>query len=217
MSQLICRSAICGHVHCNTIKKLQAAGVFFREFVQAPSSVGSICPSSKSLGASLIDAVPLEGDGLIIDLGAGSGIVSEGLVRAGVSPERILAVELSEGFSRLFNKRCPGVPLVIGDARYLGSIISGHNAAAGVDAIISSLPLRVLPAALASAIMGEMRNVLNSKGGLLVQYTYAWWMRYPLRRYGLAPRSSRLVWRNIPPAKVESYAVIRNQKTRELT
>ena len=187
---------------------MQAARTFLREFVHAPTSVGSVCPSSKALTASLIKAAPLVDDGLVIDLGAGSGIVTEELIKAGIAPERILAVEISSGFAGVFNRRCPDVPLIIGDARSLDSIITRHNPTSKVSAVISSLPLRAIPTNIVSEIMAELRNVLVGKGGTLIQYTYAWWMKYPLQRYGFNPRSARLVWGNIPPAKVESYVVI---------
>lgn len=207
MTAIICQTTFCDHLHCNAVKKLQAAGIFLREFIQAPSYVGSVCPSSKALTTSLINSVPLEGEGLIIDLGAGSGIVSEELVKAGVSPDRIVAVEISDGFAKVFNKRCPGVQLVIGDARSLQSIITRRNPAGRVSAIISSLPLRVIPSGIVCEIMSEMREVLVTRGGVFIQYTYAWWMRYPLRRHGFSPCSSRMVLGNLPPAKVESYVV----------
>ncbi|CAK7041572.1 MAG: hypothetical protein DELT_02848 [Desulfovibrio sp.] len=207
MSVTICQTTFCEHVRCNAIKKLQATGTFLREFISAPSYVGSVCPSSKALTAALISSAPINGDGLIIDLGAGSGVVSEELVKAGVAPERIMAVEISSGFSNVFNKRCPDVPLIIGDARALESMITRHNPSVGVSAIISSLPLRVIPSGIVVEIMNEMQSVLSKKGGVLIQYTYAWWMRYPLRRYGFTPCSARVVLGNLPPAKVESYAV----------
>jgi phospholipid N-methyltransferase len=207
MTAIICRGTFCKHIFCNAAEKLQATGIFLREFIQAPSHVGSVCPSSKALIASIINTAPLHGNDLIVDLGAGSGTVSEELVNAGVSPNRIVAVEISDGFSRVFSKRCPDVPLVIGDARSLQSILTRHSPDGRVGAVISSLPLRVMPPDDVSEIMAELRNVLVDKGGVLIQYTYAWWMRYPLSRHGFIPRSVDIVPANIPPAKVESYVV----------
>jgi phosphatidylethanolamine/phosphatidyl-N-methylethanolamine N-methyltransferase len=201
------QDADCSCTVCKAIMKMQIAGVFFKEFVSAPFNVGSVCPSSKALTASLINEVPFGENNLIIDLGAGSGIISEELVKAGISPDRILAVEISSGYAEVFNKCCPDVPLVIGDARALLSIIAQRNTTRGVSAIISSLPLRMFPADLVSEIMAEIYNVLLSKGGVFIQYTYAWWMRFSLRQYGFTPRSDCMVLANIPPARVESYTV----------
>ena len=153
MFSAICQTTLRNHVAGNAVKRLQATGTFFKEFILSPSSVGSVCPSSKALASSLIKATPLDDDGLIIDLGAGSGIVTEELIKAGVAPERIMAVEISPGFTKVFSKRCPNVPLIIGDARSLESLISVYNPSDKVSAIISSLPLRVIPTNIVREIM----------------------------------------------------------------
>ncbi len=200
------RRAFCGHRRSAIFGKTSAAWAFMREFVQAPTHVGSICPSSKALTSVLIDAVPAEKEGLILDLGAGSGSVTEELLRAGIPPERILALELSPGFRGVFSSRCPGVPLIIGDARHLNDILDIHAPGQPLCSVISSLPFRVMPSSVVREILHEVRRAVSQRGGLLVQYTYAWWMRYPLRKYGFSPQSSNIVLGNLPPAKVESYA-----------
>jgi phospholipid N-methyltransferase len=193
--------------------KVRTISAFLKEFAHSPLHVGSICPSSRFLTSALVDIMDdaagalhsHDCPGLIIDLGAGSGIVSETLLRMGVSPERIVAVEISPGFAQVFQRRCPGVRLLIGDARHLGALLDEYAPATPVTGIISSLPLRVFPAWLIGEILQEIKNVMSQRGGSLIQYTYAWWMRYPLSQYGFMPYASRSVLRNLPPAKVESY------------
>lgn len=178
--------------------------IFIREFIQSPSSVGSICPSSRFLAGALIGMIPA-GEGLIVDLGAGSGIVSEALVRSGIAPDRIMPLEISNSFCGAFTKRCPDVPLVVGDACALESIIATHYGSRPVCAIVSSLPIRVLHTSVQKKIMAQIRQVLATRGGVYVQYTYAWWRKYPLSTYDLRPQAACIVMRNIPPAKVEAY------------
>lgn len=194
-------------IYLDFAERMRSVGIFFREFVCSPASVGSICSSSRSLAKALIHMV-LPGKGIVIDLGAGSGIISAELIRAGVSPERIMAVEISEGFCKEFSTQCPDVPLIIGNACSLESIIASHHKNASVCAIISSLPLRVLPTAIVEEIMREVHTVLSQRGGVFIQYTYAWWLNYPLRQYGFIPKAAQIVSRNIPPAKIESYTIL---------
>lgn len=203
----ICQRTLCGHFCCNMARKAVTASDFFREFIKAPTQVGSICPSGRSLAKALTATVPSENDGLIIDLGAGSGVVTEELLRAGIAPERIVAIEISSGFREAFQKRYPGVSFIVGDARRLDSILERSFGQARVAAILSSLPFRVLPSDLARGILEELKKVLVRRGGLFSQYTYAWWMDFPLRELGMLPKSSRMVYANIPPARLESYAV----------
>jgi phospholipid N-methyltransferase len=204
-------NSICSNYLLNRLSgvwsQIRTSSTFFKEFAQAPSHVGSICPSSRALTAALIQAARVNESGLIIDLGAGSGIVSEELLKAGIAPERLLAIEISPGFAGVFARRCPQVPLFIEDARKLSLILKRYGRQRPISGIISSLPLRIMPSPLVEEIMTEMRQVLDTRGGSLIQYTYAWWMRYPLTRYGFKPIASRLVLKNIPPAKVESYGV----------
>ena len=177
---------------------------FISEFIQSPSSVGSICPSSRFLARALIGMIPA-GEGLIVDLGAGSGIVSEALVSSGIAPDRIMPLEISNGFCGAFTRRCPDVPLVVGDACALESIIAARYGSRQVCAIVSSLPMRVLHASVQKKVMAQIRQVLATRGGIYVQYTYAWWRKYPLSAYDLCPHAACTVMRNIPPARVEAY------------
>ena len=206
MLTLQCKKPFCDHIHCGVLNRVQAMGSFAREFVRAPSHVGSVCPSSRFLTDAMIKCLPDE-DGLIIDLGAGSGILSEQLLRSGVEAANIIAVEISPGFQNGFNRRCPDVPLVIDDARNLAGILQKHVPDEPIRGIVSSLPLRVMPGELIKEIMLAINEVMNQRGGSLIQYTYVWWSRYQLARYGFTPLSSQVVIRNLPPARVESYVV----------
>ncbi len=187
------------------LEKIRVEAGFVKEFVRAPFHVGSICPSSKALTETLIRMAKVGDEGLVVDLGAGSGIVTAELLKAGVAPERIVGVELSPGFAKTFSRLHPTVPVLVGDARDLGALLSRHYTQYRIAAVISSLPLRVIPGSAVREIMHEVRAVLAANGGCLVQYTYAWWMSYPLRRFGLAPTGARMVFKNVPPAKVERY------------
>jgi phospholipid N-methyltransferase len=206
MFKLTCAHPVYEHCLC-LWDRIRTTSAFFKEFVQAPSHVGSICPSSGALTSALIKSASLNNDGFIVDLGAGSGIITENLLKAGVDPKRLLAVEISPGFAGVFSRRCPAVPLFVEDARNLSLILDRLDPGLPVSSIISSLPLRNIPDDLVREILEEIKLVLQKRSGSFIQYTYAWWMRYPLGKYGFQPNTSRIVLKNIPPAKVESYTL----------
>ncbi len=187
------------------LSKMRLPALFLREFIAAPRHVGSVCPSSRALAAALVRMAPAHGDGLIIDLGAGSGIVTEQLLQAGIAPDRIMAVEVSPLLATICRQRYPGVTTVTGDARYLAELLAKHAPDKRVACVISSLPLRVMPAGVVKDSLLAIKSVLADRGGFLVQYTYAWWKRYPLKRYDFSPFAAQLVLLNCPPAKVEAY------------
>lgn len=186
---------------------------FFKEFARSPFQVGSICPSSKALATHLVrmaqhpaHAACQEPDkGLIIDLGAGPGPVTGQLLREGIAPERIVAVERSPSFVRTFQTRYQQVPILMGDAANLRQLLAESHPEAPVCAIISSLPFRAIPQKITVRILRELRATLLERGGVLVQYSYVWWLKNTLGSQGFSPRLSRLVLQNVPPARVESY------------
>lgn len=190
---------------------LKVEMAFVKEFACAPFHVGSICPSSRTLASQLAGMAqnPLGGvaaaDGLIIDLGAGPGPVTGELLRAGVAPERIVAVERSPSFTKAFRDRYRQVPIFTGDAANLRHLLDSRYPDTPICAIISSLPLRAIPRKAARDILREMHAALTERGGTLVQYSYWWWTKHSLRSQGFAPCNSRLVLQNVPPARVECY------------
>jgi phospholipid N-methyltransferase len=149
--------------------------------------------------------VPQHRQGLIIDLGAGTGSVTGALLRAGVPPQRIVAIEKCGQFAATFRKRYPQVPLIVGDACQLNALLQAIAPDASLCAILSSLPFRVLPQAVVTTIQQQLHEALNTRGGILIQYTYAWWMDFPLAKHGFTPHSKQFILKNIPPARVESY------------
>lgn len=180
---------------------------FLGQFLRTPARVGSICPSSRFLARALVNMAMDSNvrDGLIIDLGAGSGVVSRQLLRHGIGSERILALDISERFNDPFHKHCPNLMLYNEDAGNVSRIIASDFPRYPVQAIISSLPLRNMPNRVVARIMGELRRLLVRDGGILIQYTYALWLHSSLVPYGFACLDRQYVPLNIPPALVEKY------------
>lgn len=184
--------------------KLIACLVFAREWAHSPRAIGMVCPSGPFLGRYMASCVPMpQGDGpaggfeLVVELGAGTGTVTQALLRRGVHPHRLLVLERSEGMVDLLRLRFPGLRVVHGDAAELSRYIPPR---ARVVAIVSSLPLVSLPDKTRRSVIAELHAVLGR--GLLVQYTYSWARGFILMREGFRCERSRRVWRNLPPARV---------------
>jgi len=73
-----------------------------------------------------------------------------------------------------------------------------------IDAIVSSLPLRSLPAPEASAIVAQW-GALVGEGGMVIQFTYALRDTGRLALPGFLRRASDIVWANCPPARVLAW------------
>jgi phosphatidylethanolamine/phosphatidyl-N-methylethanolamine N-methyltransferase len=70
-----------------------------------------------------------------------------------------------------------------------------------IDAIVSSLPLRSLPAREASAIVAQW-GALVREGGIVIQFTYALRDTGHLSLPGFLQCANDIVWTNFPPARV---------------
>lgn len=63
--------------------------LFAHEFLTHPSTVGAIWPSSAQLAQRMASAVPVTGTGIVVDLGAGTGVVTQALLDRGIHPTRL--------------------------------------------------------------------------------------------------------------------------------
>jgi phosphatidylethanolamine/phosphatidyl-N-methylethanolamine N-methyltransferase len=176
---------------------------FLSSWLQSPLKTGAVSPSSPALAKAMAHAIDLEIPGPIVELGPGTGPVTEAILARGVSPERLIAVEFNPGFCALVKKRFPGVQVVQGDGYALADTL-GEIAREPLAAIVSSLPLmtRPMPVRL-KTLMGGLK--LLKPGAPFIQFTYAMTAPIPPRpsRYALA--ASPRIWLNLPPARVWVY------------
>ncbi len=56
------------------------------------------------------------GDAPVIELGPGTGPVTQALIESGIARERLFLIEYSADFARLLRQRYPGVHVIEGDA-----------------------------------------------------------------------------------------------------
>lgn len=175
--------------------------IFLREWLARPGTVGAVWPSSRWLACRMAAQVPLSGDGLVIELGAGTGVVTQALLDRGISAGRLWVVERSPTFVQHLRHRFSALTVVGGDAVNLESLLPANKK---IDAIVSSLPLRSLPSGVVSAIAAQWRSCLASDGRL-VQFTYALWGQNTDLMTGFSLESTHYVWLNMPPARVCVY------------
>ncbi|MDS4041550.1 MAG: methyltransferase domain-containing protein [Candidatus Competibacter sp.] len=177
--------------------------LFTREIWANPRAMGAAFPSTPALACHMASQVPLDRDGWVVELGGGTGAVTTALLERGVPPWKLVVVERSPTLANHLRQRFPQLRIVQGDAAQLAHLL-GHDRSRGVGSIVSSLPLRSLHPATTRAIAHQFETLLPS-GGLLIQFTYD-----PRgTRTRLLPRfrrlSSRLVWGNLPPARVDVF------------
>ncbi len=177
---------------------VDASSAFVRAWIRSPRSVGMVCPSGIRLARSMAASVPRKGDGLVVELGAGTGTVTRQLLDAGIAPRRLIVVEQSPVMANLLRERFPQLTVLEADARWLEACLPRDRQ---VDCIVSSLPLLSLNQRVRDQIIGAMSGVLH-EGGLLIQYTYSWRKANAFLNDGFRCVGSSQVWHNVPPARI---------------
>jgi phosphatidylethanolamine/phosphatidyl-N-methylethanolamine N-methyltransferase len=186
-------------------KKIQSLDEvhFIRSWLEKPLSTGAVAPSSKILARTMAAYVDPEAEGPVIELGPGTGPVTEALVAQGVDPARLVLVEFNPTFCRLLRSRYPQATVVQGDAyglhRLLGSLLRTPAAA-----IVSGLPLFTKPMKMRLRLIHDA-FALMAPAAPFVQFTYAVVPPIPKALNGVSAEASERIWMNLPPARVWVY------------
>jgi len=177
--------------------------LFTREIWADPRAMGAACPSAPSLASRMASHVPVDRDGLVVELGGGTGAVTAALLKHGVPPWKLVVVERSPTLAHHLRQRFPQLRVVQGDAAQLTELLDDDRAR-GVGGIVSSLPLRSLHPTTTGAIAKQFQTLLQP-GSLLVQYTYDLRGIPPHLLPHFRRQSTQIVWGNLPPARVEVF------------
>jgi len=176
---------------------------FFRTWIEKPLSMGSVTPSGKALARTMASYVNPNFKGPVIELGPGTGPVTEALVSQGVDPARLVLVEFDPTFCRLLSERYPTATVVQGDAyglkRLLQSVLEEPAAA-----VVSGLPLFTKPLKMRLRLVSEAFTLM-APDAPFVQFTYATYSPIPRTTDRIKSQASERIWTNIPPARVWVY------------
>jgi len=174
-------------------------GDFLRGLVSDPMGVSAPTPSSPALARVIAAEVDPSRDGLVIELGPGTGAVTQALLEQGISADRVVAIEQEVSFVGLMRERFPEVTVCDGDALLFENCIPAR---AKVAAVVSGLPLLNLPVPTRRSLLRRALSC-QGRGGRFIQLSYGW--RPPVLPDASTSLDSKVVWRNFPPAHVWTY------------
>jgi phosphatidylethanolamine/phosphatidyl-N-methylethanolamine N-methyltransferase len=176
---------------------------FIRSWLEKPLATGAVTPSGKILARTMAGFVDPNADGPVIELGPGTGPVTEALVAQGIDPARLVLVEFNSTFCRLLRTRYPSATVVQGDAYRLRRLL-GDLLRVPAAAIVSGLPLVTKPLKTRLRLISDA-FALMSPGAPFVQFTYAVISPIPRALAGVHVEASERIWLNLPPARVWVY------------
>ncbi|MBL0421791.1 hypothetical protein JI739_15690 [Ramlibacter sp. AW1] len=173
---------------------------FFRNFIHKPRAIGAVLPASPSLsravaaaaGAALDALAPAQAPCGVLELGAGTGALTENIRH--MQP---VLIERDARFSDLLRSRFPELEI-----RNECAVQALDNLRQPVG-IVSSIPLLNNPEA-AELVQALERCYLAGLVRYLVLYTYGAFD--PLRGTAVSRgRRAEVVWQSLPPASVWVY------------
>jgi phosphatidylethanolamine/phosphatidyl-N-methylethanolamine N-methyltransferase len=177
-------------------------GVFFRRWLANPLQMGSVVPSSPTLCRHIVDQCRWGEEEAVLELGAGTGVVSRALLAAGLPASRLLVVEIEPELAAHLREALPGATVVEGDARYLPSLLprAWHGR---IGSVICGVPLVMLPRTDQRRFIDAIDVVAPGRGFL--HYSYCITSPLPWRAHGLTARREAWTPLNFPPASVWRY------------
>ena len=176
---------------------------FLRSWIEKPLHMGAVMPSGRVLARTMAQYVDVESSGPVVELGPGTGAITNALIEHGIDQKRLVLVEYNPGFCALLRDRYPHAKVVQGDAYALrDSLWDVLNVRA--SAVVSGLPLVTKPMLTRLKLIRDAFLAL-SPGAPFVQFTYSVAPPIPKSLPGVSTEASERIWMNLPPARVWVY------------
>ncbi|MGY3716946.1 class I SAM-dependent methyltransferase [Sutcliffiella cohnii] len=140
---------------------------FLKHFIYSPGSIGSITPSSKRLAKKMIHYAGLNKDSIVVELGAGTGVITETILQSVHLSNPIVLFENNEKFVERLKKF--GHSIQLGDAFTLSHELEHLHST--VDVVFCGLPLFNFPIEKVDNLLHQIDTVLKP-GGKLIGFQY---------------------------------------------
>ena len=176
---------------------------FLRSWIEKPLHMGAVMPSGDCSRAPWRNMSIPTRTAPVIELGPGTGAITNALIEHGVDQKRLVLVEYNPGFCALLRERYPHAKVVQGDAyklrNSLWEVLKGP-----ASAVVSGLPLVTKPMLTRLRLIRDAFVAL-SPGAPFVQFTYSVVPPIPKSLPGVSTEASERIWMNLPPARVWVY------------
>ena len=181
---------------------------FLIEALRSPLGVATLAPSGRALSRAISATVPSLGDPVVVELGPGSGPVTEAIQRRLGGRGRHIAIELNPRFAERLADRFPAVEVICDDAAKVAALL-GERGVPAADTVVSTLPWVAHGTGPGTDVISGVIAALSPEGAFTqVALTALRWAP-PARRLLRSLEAhfdevviGRPVWSNIPPALV---------------
>ncbi len=174
--------------------------LFWAEVVRSPRQVGSIIPSGQALGRAIARAVTATTPGYVVEIGAGTGAITEALATVSAKFDALSVVERSPRMTTALMQRFPRIEILVGCASMLMDRSFPKNRPLTV---VSSIPFRSLPRDELHDMEQMITALSRHEGGFrFIQYSYSFGAPFRSPAPDLTWHRLRTVFANLPPATV---------------
>jgi phosphatidylethanolamine/phosphatidyl-N-methylethanolamine N-methyltransferase len=175
---------------------------FLRGLIMRPKNVGALTPSSPALARAIAAQVDPSRPGPVLELGPGTGVVTEALIERGVAEDRLIAIEYDPDFAKTVAQRFSRARVLQGDAFRFAELLD-DTVSEPYAAIVSGLPLLNFPVETRRTLI-EAALARLAPGAPYIQFSYGTNPSIPpTERYTV--KRAALIWLNLPPARVWVY------------
>lgn len=176
---------------------------FFKGWKSNMKAVGAIIPTSGVTARRMASVINPHSGLPVLELGAGTGVITKAILEKGVKPENLVSIEFSTNFFQHLVRTFPGVDFINGDAFDLDHTLGARNGQQ-FDSIISAVPLLNFPMQRRVALIEDLLSRVPA-GRPVIQISYG-----PLSPVVAMPDRYQIshfdfVVRNIPPAQLWVY------------
>jgi len=180
-------------------------------------TTAAVAPSSRYLAQAMLEPLPLSRTRVAVELGAGTGVMTQGLLAALPREATLFAFEINPRFQQFLRRKFtdPRLVLIDASAATVGEELRNRGIAQ-VDAAVSSLGITYMSFKKRHAIMGGLTSFFTEQT-VFTQYHYVhgllpWYQIEDgrLQRFDAADLlkqyfrtiERKFVWLNVPPAFV---------------
>ncbi len=182
--------------------QVKNTSLFLRRWMANPLQMGSVIPSAPALCRAIAAQVRRSPDQFVLELGAGTGVVSRALLDSGVPADRLIVVEIVPDMAQHLRDTLPHVNVIQGDAFDLARALPAEMQGR-IGTAICGIPLVLLPIGKQRQFAQAVESVAPGQGFLL--YTYCITSPLPYRKLGLTAKREAWTPLNFPPASVWRY------------
>ena len=184
-------------------RKFDDEVTFFKGWMDGPKNVGTPFPTSAHTGRSMASHIDLASKLPVLEIGAGTGVITRAILKHGTPANRLYAVEYSAIFSTCLRHNFPEVNVIEGDAFDLDQTL-GENSGTVFDCVISAIPLLNFKPNERTAYIENLLDRIPT-GRPVVQVTYGPLSPVPKGTGSFTAARADFVFRNVPPAHIWTY------------